>query len=145
MIILPSICYNIFIILPSFYYDKGLLILKKWYSVKEERLLTFKEINALSWKSALKPAEWGVRLLENTPEEILDVMMEEPDDGLRMEITPQSAGWEHIWFQSRTLAAGATWSFDSGEHELALVVLTVIAGFCRNSGLWPKRVAPLIW
>ena len=63
-------------ILPSFYYDKGLFILKKWYSVKENRLLTFKEINALSWNSALKLSEWGVRLLENTPEEILDVMME---------------------------------------------------------------------
>jgi 5-deoxy-glucuronate isomerase len=60
------------------------------------------------------------------------------DDGLRMEITPQSAGWEHIWFQSRTLAAGATWSFDSGEHELALVVLTGTLSVESNRGAWEK-------
>lgn len=59
-------------------------------------------------------------------------------DGLRIEITPQSAGWEHIWFQSRAVAAGSTWSFDSGENELALVVLTGTLSVESSRGAWEK-------
>jgi 5-deoxy-glucuronate isomerase len=57
-------------------------------------------------------------------------------DGLQMAITPQSAGWEHIWFQARRLAAGGTWQFDSGENELAIVVLTGTLSVDSNRGAW---------
>ncbi|MCX6019261.1 MAG: 5-deoxy-glucuronate isomerase [Chloroflexi bacterium] len=56
--------------------------------------------------------------------------------GLRLEITPQSAGWEHIWFQSRALRAGESWEFASGENELALVVLTGALSVESNRGAW---------
>ncbi len=50
---------------------------------------------------------------------------EHPDDpGLALSITPQSAGWEFISFQARRLAREASWSFETGDCELAIVNLT---------------------
>lgn len=58
------------------------------------------------------------------------------DPGLRLRITPESAGWDHIWFEIRSLAAGASWSFQSGESELALVNLTGRYTVESNRGRW---------
>jgi 5-deoxy-glucuronate isomerase len=58
------------------------------------------------------------------------------DSGLLMDITPASAGWEHIHFQARKLRAGERWSFASGENELALVLLTGTLSVASNRGDW---------
>jgi 5-deoxy-glucuronate isomerase len=46
-----------------------------------------------------------------------------PDRDVIVEVTPKNAGWDTINFQARRLASSQRWSFSTGEHELALVVL----------------------
>lgn len=58
------------------------------------------------------------------------------DPDLRLNITPASAGWNFISFQVRRLAAGQSWSFASGENELALVNLTGRYAVKSNRGTW---------
>ena len=41
-----------------------------------------------------------------------------------VEVTPASAGWSHVGFAAHRLAAGASLAFDSGAHEVCIVVLT---------------------
>ncbi len=73
-----------------------------------------------------------------------------PDDpDLILSISPETAGWEYISFQARRLAAGASWSFQTGENELALVNLSGryavrvqprrLVGNRRTQGRVPKR------
>lgn len=45
-----------------------------------------------------------------------------------LQISPQSAGWELLHFSACKLSLGQQWGFDTGENELALVVL---GGVCR--------------
>jgi 5-deoxy-glucuronate isomerase len=45
------------------------------------------------------------------------------DPSVIVEVQPEKAGWEFINFQVRRLAAGASWSHETGENELAVVVL----------------------
>src|SRR5262249_35171528 len=45
------------------------------------------------------------------------------DPDVIVEVTPALAGWDYIHFQARRLTAGRSWSFATGEHELALVPL----------------------
>ena len=60
-----------------------------------------------------------------------------PDDpGCVLSITPESAGWEYISFQVRKLAAGASWSFATGENELALVNLSGRYAVVSDKGTW---------
>ena len=46
-----------------------------------------------------------------------------PDPDVIVRVTPELAGWEHIWFEVRRLAAGSTWSWATDGNELALVPL----------------------
>ena len=46
------------------------------------------------------------------------------DPDVVVEVTPELAGWDFIHFQVRRLGAGRAWSFETGEHELALVALS---------------------
>lgn len=60
-----------------------------------------------------------------------------PDDPtLLLSITPESAGWDDISFQVRHLERGMSWSFATGENELALVNLTGRYGVRSNRGEW---------
>lgn len=59
-----------------------------------------------------------------------------PDPDVITEVTPETAGWETIHFQSRRLAAGASWSFETGPHELALVVLGGTLDVTSDKGVW---------
>lgn len=56
--------------------------------------------------------------------------------GLLLDITPVSAGWDHIHFQARALSGGETWTFESGENELAIVVLTGTVSVASDRGEW---------
>ena len=58
------------------------------------------------------------------------------DPGLRLRVTPERAGWEFIHFEVRALEAGAAWSFDTGENELALVNLTGRYAVDSSRGRW---------
>jgi 5-deoxy-glucuronate isomerase len=53
-----------------------------------------------------------------------------------VEVTPALAGWEHIHFQVRRLRAGEEWAFETGPHELALVVLSGTLSVQSNRGRW---------
>jgi 5-deoxy-glucuronate isomerase len=58
------------------------------------------------------------------------------DPGLLLAITPEQAGWEYISFQVRRLATGESWSFATGEHELAIVNLTGRYAVDSTRGAW---------
>ena len=58
------------------------------------------------------------------------------DPDLALFVTPERAGWEYISFQVRRLAQGRTWSFETGEHELAIVNLTGVYAVQSNQGEW---------
>jgi 5-deoxy-glucuronate isomerase len=57
---------------------------------------------------------------------------------LVVEVTPELAGWEHIHFQMRRLPAGERWSFETGESELAIVMLGGRVGVTSERGRWPE-------
>lgn len=59
-----------------------------------------------------------------------------PDPDLIVEVTPQKAGWDTINFQARRLASRKSWSFSTGQNELALVVLSGTLGIKSNRGEW---------
>ena len=58
------------------------------------------------------------------------------DPDLLLEITPERAGWDYIWFQVRRLATGASWSKTTSSHELALVNLTGRYTVESTRGAW---------
>ena len=60
-----------------------------------------------------------------------------PDDpDLVLSITPDEAGWDYISFQARRLAEGKSWSFETGENELAIVNLSGRYTVRSNLGQW---------
>ncbi len=72
-----------------------------------------------------------------TTENILVRPQAQPGDpDCRMAITPEAAGWDYISFQIRRLEAGKSWSFASGENELAIVNLTGRYQVSSNRGEW---------
>jgi 5-deoxy-glucuronate isomerase len=58
------------------------------------------------------------------------------DRRLIVEALPETVGWETITFQARRLMAGEAWSFETGGHELALVVLSGTVHVTSNRGEW---------
>jgi 5-deoxy-glucuronate isomerase len=58
------------------------------------------------------------------------------DPGLILSVTPESAGWDYIYFQARRLGTGESWSFDTGDHEFAFVNLTGRYAVKSNRGEW---------
>lgn len=51
-------------------------------------------------------------------------------------VTPASAGWEHLSFKAVLLHKGETWTFNTGENELALVILGGCGDVSSNRGEW---------
>ena len=58
------------------------------------------------------------------------------DPGVIVAVTPEQAGWDTINFQARRLAAGESWSFQTGGHELALVTLGGVVDVTSSRGQW---------
>ena len=58
------------------------------------------------------------------------------DPEVVVEVTPQRAGWHYIHFQVRQLRARQAWSFTTGEHELALVILSGRVDVDTDRGRW---------
>ncbi len=61
---------------------------------------------------------------------------EDPD--VIVEVRPEDAGWDTIWFQVRRLKPGNQWHFKTGGHELALVVLGGLLDVTSNRGDWQE-------
>ena len=74
--------------------------------------------------------------MQYTPENILVKPNGGGQDGLVTEVTPALAGWEFINFQVRQLASGAEWRFNTGGHELAIVMLRGTVDVDANTGSW---------
>jgi 5-deoxy-glucuronate isomerase len=75
--------------------------------------------------------------MQYTAENILVRPTANPHDpDLILSVTPEQAGWDYISFQARRLAAGQSWSFRSGENELAIVNFTGIYRVTSNRGEW---------
>lgn len=60
------------------------------------------------------------------------------DPDIIVTVTPAEASWAFIHFQARRLAPGAAWSWATGEHELALVLLGGQMHVASNRGNWEK-------
>jgi 5-deoxy-glucuronate isomerase len=58
------------------------------------------------------------------------------DPDVVVEVTPGAAGWTYITFQVRRLAAGQTWDFQTGPHELGLVPLSGSVAVTSDRGTW---------
>lgn len=72
-----------------------------------------------------------------TPDNILVRPEADPTDpDLITAVTPELAGWDYISFQSRRLAQGQSWSFETGENELAFVNLSGVYTVESSRGRW---------
>ena len=58
------------------------------------------------------------------------------DPDVLVEVMPEAAGWDTIYFQARRLGAGKSWSFQTGNHELALVMLGGTVDITSSRGEW---------
>jgi len=75
--------------------------------------------------------------MQYTAENLLIRPASNPQDpDLILSITPKQAGWSYISFQVRRLPAGKSWSFSSGENELAIVVLSGCLTVNSKQGSW---------
>ena len=72
-------------------------------------------------------------------------MASETDPDLILSITPEEEGWDYIYFQARRLSAGRSWSFQSGEHELAIVILSGKFSVASNRGEWLGIERESVW
>lgn len=76
-------------------------------------------------------------MVQYTAEDVLVRPAEDAGDpGLILSITPDSAGWEYISFQARRLQHEESWSFATGENELAIVDLSGRYTVDSNRGRW---------
>jgi len=58
------------------------------------------------------------------------------DPAAIVEVRPEGAGWETLWFQVRRPAAGEQWQAETGGRETALVVLGGLLDVTSNRGDW---------
>jgi len=67
---------------------------------------------------------------------VIRPVMNPDDPNLILRIKPEEAGWEYISFEARRLDRGGSWSFSSGENELAIVNLTGRYTVTSTRGRW---------
>jgi 5-deoxy-glucuronate isomerase len=69
-----------------------------------------------------------------------DNLVIHPSDSPRadviVEVRPEQAGWDTIFFQARRLAAGGSWTNETGEQELVLVTLGGRVDVTSDRGTW---------
>ena len=53
-----------------------------------------------------------------------------------IQVTPQTAHWDHLSFAARKMGRGDKWDFETKENELALVVLGGTCQIRSNKGSW---------
>lgn len=60
------------------------------------------------------------------------------DDGVVVEVTPQSAGWEHIGFRAVRLSPGGSYQGQTGSDEAAIVVVAGTVSLRSSAGTWER-------
>lgn len=60
------------------------------------------------------------------------------DPGVIVEVRPEDAGWDTIWFQARRLAAGEQWQSKTGGRETAVLILGGVLDVSSSRGDWQK-------
>jgi 5-deoxy-glucuronate isomerase len=60
------------------------------------------------------------------------------ESGTILEVTPGLAGWDYISFQARALSTGDSWSFTTGDNELALINFTGVYSVESTRGTWTE-------
>src|SRR5215212_8312862 len=84
--------------------------------------------------------------MQYTTENLLVCPLTDPEDpNLILAVTPQSAGWDFISFQARTLRSGNQWSFGSGENELAIILLSGTISVHSPRGNWNDLKRKDVW
>jgi 5-deoxy-glucuronate isomerase len=84
--------------------------------------------------------------MQYTAENILVHPSANPQDqDLILTVTPDSAGWDFISFQARRLSMGNTWSFNSSENELAILILSGSISVNSNRGSWEGIERENVW
>ncbi len=58
------------------------------------------------------------------------------DPDIAVEVTPELAGWDYVHFQLRRLDAQHSWTFATGDYEMAIVPLSGRIGVESNKGQW---------
>ena len=58
------------------------------------------------------------------------------EDGTILDVTPESAGWEHVGFEVVSLPAWATAERVCGSRELCLVVISGVVHVASEHGEW---------
>lgn len=84
--------------------------------------------------------------MQYTTENVLVHPSTNPQDpDLILAVTPESAGWDFISFQARSLGAGREFSSATGENELAIILLS--GGISVNStrGNWRDLERKDVW
>ncbi len=59
------------------------------------------------------------------------------DPAIVVEVTPALAGWDYIYFHLRRLDAQRSWTFATGDHEMAIVLLSGRLSVESDRGQWP--------
>ena len=59
-----------------------------------------------------------------------------PDSDIVVEVTPELAGWDDIQFQLHRLDAQRSWTFTTGNHEMAIVLLSGRIRVESDRGRW---------
>jgi 5-deoxy-glucuronate isomerase len=72
--------------------------------------------------------------MQSTPQSLLVPPNFNQDEYIQ--VTPRSAGWDHLSFATRQMNRGTTWDFQTHENELALVVLGGVCKITSNIGKW---------
>jgi Uncharacterized enzyme involved in inositol metabolism len=84
--------------------------------------------------------------MQYTTENLLVCPLNDPQNpDLLLVVTPQSAGWDFISFQVRKLKAGNSWSFSSGENELAIILLSGEISIGSARGSWDNLDRKDVW
>jgi 5-deoxy-glucuronate isomerase len=84
--------------------------------------------------------------MQYTTENLLVCPSTNPQDpNLILAVTPQSAGWDFISFQVRRLMSGNQWSFNSGENELAIILLSGAISIHSTRGNWNELKRKNVW
>lgn len=58
--------------------------------------------------------------------------------GEYIRVTPETAGWERLHFAARRMRRGETWQHDTGDSEMAIVLLGGVCAVRSNRGQWPQ-------
>jgi 5-deoxy-glucuronate isomerase len=57
--------------------------------------------------------------------------------GEYLRVSPETAGWQHLYFAARRMRAGEQWETNTGGFEYGLVVLGGVCSVHSSRGAWP--------